>query len=110
MKRAEREVAKPLVIDLPNGEGTGTITADADTLAAKIDEATVLRGQLFRALTGQPTAESVAEHRRVRREEWRDALFFHFVMETEGQEINDGAARRDYESFSIALDALNVQS
>jgi hypothetical protein len=109
MKRAERD-AKPLVINLPNGEGTGTITANADNLAAKIDEAAVVREQLLRASIGQPTPAFVAERCQARREEWPDALFFHFVMETEGQEINDGAARKDFEKFSIALDALNVEA
>jgi len=109
MKRAKREDAEQFVIDL-KGEGTAIITTNADNLASKIDEAAVLRDQLFRARIGQPTAESVAEHCRVRREEWPDALFFHFVMETEAQEVKDGPARRQLDNFSIALDALNVEA
>jgi hypothetical protein len=110
MKGGELESSKPLVIDLPDGQGTGTIAANADNLAAKIDQAAVLREQLLRALIGQPTADSVAEQCQLRREEWPDTLFFHFIVETEGQEINDGAVRRDFEKFSIALDALNIES
>jgi hypothetical protein len=98
------------IIALPEVGAVAAITTTPANLARRIDEAAVLKEQLLSARIGEATSEAINERCRARQGAWPNAVFLHVVIETDGREIKDGAARRDFSNFSIALDALDVDA